>query len=309
MKNIKIFVTGAAGYIGGSVAARLVSAGHAVTGLTRDHDKAAKLAAMGITPVVGTLDDGALLSSITRDVDCVINAASSDHRAAVEAIIAGLSGSGKTLLHTSGTSVIADDAQGAHGDGTVFDESTPLVTPLEKADRRAIDQLVMSAAAQGIRSVVICNSMIYGVGRGVACESAQISLLAAMAREFGAVRVIGKWLNRWSNVHIDDVVDLYQRAMHAASPGAFYFAESGEASLAEIGEALAQRLGMSSIVEWNIADATRALGHSRAHFSLASNSRVKAVRARDELGWTPRHGSVQDWIRDEMPVQSEPTCT
>ncbi|MDN0085599.1 NAD-dependent epimerase/dehydratase family protein [Crenobacter sp. SG2305] len=304
MKNIKIFVTGATGYIGGSVAARLVSAGHAVTGLTRDHDKAAKLTAMGITPVVGTLDDGALLYSIARDVDCVINAASSDHRAAVEAIIAGLSGSGKTFLHTSGTSVIADDAQGRHGDGTVFDESTPLVTPPEKADRRAIGQLVMSAAEQGIRSAVICNSMIYGVGRGLARESAQIPLLAAVAREFGAVRVIGKGSNRWSNVHIDDVVDLYLHAMHATSPGAFYFAENGEASLAEIGEAVARRLGMPPVVEWDIADAARALGHSRAHFSLASNSRVRAVRARDELGWEPRHGSVLDWIRDEMPIRS-----
>ncbi|MCW3478402.1 NAD-dependent epimerase/dehydratase family protein [Neisseriaceae bacterium JH1-16] len=309
MKHMKVFVTGAAGYIGGSVAARLVSAGHAVTGLTRDHDKAAKLAAMGITPVVGTLDDGALLSSIARDVDSVINAASSDHRAAVEAIIAGLSGSGKTLLHTSGTSVIADDAQGAHGAGIVFDESTPLVTPPQKADRRVIDQLVMSAAAQGIRSAVICNSMIYGVGHGVARDSAQIPLLAAMAREFGVVRVIGKGRNRWSNVHIDDVVDLYLRAMHTTSPGAFYFAENGEASLAEIGEAIALRLGMPSVVEWGIADAARMLGRSRAHFSLASNSRVRAVRARQELKWAPRHGSVQDWIRDEMPVRSKPTCT
>jgi len=51
-------------------------------GLTRNHDKAAKLAAMGITPVVGALDDGALLFSLARDVDCVISAASSDHRAA-----------------------------------------------------------------------------------------------------------------------------------------------------------------------------------------------------------------------------------
>lgn len=304
MKNIKIFVTGAAGYIGGSVAARLASDGHSVTGLTRDHDKAAKLATMGITPVVGTLDNEELLYSIARDVDCVINAASSDHRAAVEAIIAGLSGTGKTFLHTSGTSVIADDAQGAHGAGTVFDESTPFVSPPEKADRHAIDQLVVSAAAQGIRSAVICNSMIYGVGRGMARESAQIPLLATVAREFGTVRVIGKGLNRWSNVHIDDVVDLYLRAMHATLPGAFYFAENGEASLAEIGEALTRRLGMPSVVEWDIAEAARALGHSRAHFSLASNSRVKAVRARRELGWVPRHGSVLDWIRDEMPIRS-----
>ncbi|MCA7903600.1 NAD-dependent epimerase/dehydratase family protein [Burkholderia cepacia] len=301
MKGIRIFVTGASGYIGGSVAARLVSAGHVVTGLTRDGDNAAKLAAAGIMPVVGTLDDSALLQAFARDADCVVNAASSDHRKAVEAIIAALSGSGKTFVHTSGTSVIADDAQGAHGDAPVFDETTPVVKPA-KAERRAIDRLVMSSANLGIRSAVICNSMIYGDGLGIRRDSAQLPLLAAIARDAGAVRVIGKGLNRWSNVHVADVADLYLRAIDAAPPGAFYFAENGEASFAEIGHALGERLGLPSIVAWDIADAAQALGHSRAHDSLASNSRVKALRARQELGWAPTHGAMLDWIRDEMPV-------
>ncbi|WP_175975969.1 NAD-dependent epimerase/dehydratase family protein [Burkholderia sp. BCC1047] len=301
MKGIRIFVTGATGYIGGSIAARLVAAGHVVTGLVRDGRHAAKLAAAGIKPVVGTLDDTALLHAFACDADCVVNAASSDHRAAVETIVAALSGSGKTFLHTSGTSVIADDAQGAHGDAIVFDETTPIVNPA-KAERRAIDRFVMSAATLGIRSAVICNSMIYGDGLGLRRDSAQLPLLAAVARDAGAVRVIGKGLNRWSNVHVDDVADLYLRAVHAAPPGAFYFAENGEASFAQIGRALAARLGLRSVVEWDIADAAQALGHSRAHFSLASNSRVKALRARQELGWAPRHGAMLDWIRDEMPI-------
>lgn len=131
LKTSKIFVTGATGNIGGSVATRLASAGHSVTGLARDRSKAEMLVAAGITPIVGTLDDAGLLYSIARDVDCVINAASSNHRAAVEVIIVGLSGTGKTFLHTSGTSVIADDAQGTHGSGTIFDESTPFITPAE----------------------------------------------------------------------------------------------------------------------------------------------------------------------------------
>ncbi|RQR35116.1 MULTISPECIES: NAD-dependent epimerase/dehydratase family protein [unclassified Burkholderia] len=301
MKGIKVFVTGAAGYIGGSVAARLVSEGHVVTGLARNGEKAATLAAAGILPVIGTLDDTALLHAFASDADCVINAASSDHRASVETIVAALSGSGKTFLHTSGTSVIADDAQGAHGDAPVFDEATPVVAPA-KPERRAIDQLVMSAATLGIRSAVICNSMIYGDGLGIRRDSAQLPLLAAIAREAGAVRVIGKGLNRWSNVHVEDVADLYVRAMRHAAPGALYFAENGEASFADIGAALAARLGLPSVVEWDIAEAEQVLGHSRAHFSLASNSRVKAVRARQELGWAPQHGAMQDWIRHDMPI-------
>ena len=68
-------------------------------------------------------------------------------------------------------------------------------------------------------------------------------------------------------------------------------------------EAALRLVGITpSIVEWDIADAARALGHSRAHDSLASNSRVKALRARQELGWAPTHGAMLDWIRDEMPV-------
>ena len=302
MKSLNVFMTGATGYIGGSVAARLVSAGHAVKALVRDSGKAATLAAAGITPVIGTLDDERLLRSAAREADCVINAASSDHRAAVEAILAGLSGSGKAFLHTSGTSVIADDAQGAHGAGTWFDESTPLVVPAEKAARHAIDERVSAAAQEGVRSVVICNSMIYGIGLGMQRDSAQIPLLAALARESGAVRVIGKGLNRWSNVHIEDVADLYLLAVQSAPPGAFYFAENGEASLAEIGAAIARRLEMPVLAGWDIADAARVLGHARAHFSLASNSRVKAVRARREIGWAPHRAPALDWIRQDMPA-------
>lgn len=301
MKGIKVFVTGAAGYIGGSVAARLISEGYVVTGLARDGSKAAKLAAAGIMPVIGTLDDTALLHAFASDADCVVNAASSDHRESVETIIAALSGSGKTFLHTSGTSLIADDAQGTHGNAPVFDEATPIVAPA-KPERRAIDRLVMSAARLGVRSAVICNSMIYGNGLGIRRDSAQLPLLAAIARDAGAVRVIGKGLNRWSNVHVEDVADLYLRAIRSASPGALYFAENGEASFAEIGTALAARLRLPAVTEWDIADAEQVLGHSRAHFSLASNSRVKAVRARQELGWAPPHRAMLDWIRHDMPV-------
>ncbi|MDI9682888.1 epimerase, partial [Burkholderia cenocepacia] len=70
-------------------------------------------------------------------------------------------------------------------DAIVFDETTPIVEPA-KAERRAIDRLVMSAASLGIRSAVICNSMIYGDGLGLRRDSAQLPLLAAIARDAGA---------------------------------------------------------------------------------------------------------------------------
>ena len=80
---MKIFCTGASGYIGGSVAAHLAAAGHQVTGLVRSADKADAVRAFGIAPVMGTLDDGEILAQAAQAADVVVNAASADHKGAV----------------------------------------------------------------------------------------------------------------------------------------------------------------------------------------------------------------------------------
>ena len=82
---MKIFCTGASGYIGGSVAAHLIAAGHQVTGLVRSPEKAEAVRARGIQPVLGTLDDGEILAQAARAADIVVNAASADHKGAVVA--------------------------------------------------------------------------------------------------------------------------------------------------------------------------------------------------------------------------------
>ena len=84
---MKIFCTGASGYIGGSVAAHLVAAGHQVSGLVRSQDKADAVRARGIEPVLGTLDDAAVLSQAAKAADVVVNAASADHKGAVVALL------------------------------------------------------------------------------------------------------------------------------------------------------------------------------------------------------------------------------
>jgi NAD(P)-dependent dehydrogenase (short-subunit alcohol dehydrogenase family) len=114
--HLKILVTGANGYIGGSVASALIADGHKVRGLVRSKEKADAVAAHGVDPVVGSLDDADLLQAEARAADAVVNAASSDHRGAVEALISGLSGSGKRLLHSSGSSIVADLAMGEPSD-------------------------------------------------------------------------------------------------------------------------------------------------------------------------------------------------
>ena len=147
----------------GSVASALIADGHKVRGLVRSKEKADAVAAHGVDPVIGSLDDADLLQAEARAADAVVNAASSDHRGAVEALISGLSGSGKPLIHSSGSSIVADLAMGEPSD-RIFDEMTPIVPLTERAARIAIDQLVLTAP--GIQSVVLCNSMIYGSALG-----------------------------------------------------------------------------------------------------------------------------------------------
>jgi nucleoside-diphosphate-sugar epimerase len=295
------FLTGATGYIGGSVAARLIATGHRVRGLVRSTESAALLAGRGIEPVMGSLDATDLLTAEARAADGVINTASADHRAAVHALIEGLKGSSKPLLHTSGSSVIGDDARGAFRSDSVFDEDTPFVVNPAKQPRREIDLAVIDACRSGVRSAVICPSNIYGVGKGINPNSVQIPFLAANAREQGVVQVVGAGLNVWSNVHIGDVTDLYLLALAAAPAGSFFFAENGEASWGEIGAAIAKRLGLPGVVSLAPDEAARRWGEGMAYFSLGSNSRVRARRARRELGWMPEHDSVLTWIENEMP--------
>jgi nucleoside-diphosphate-sugar epimerase len=299
---MNIFITGAAGYIGGSIAQHLLGERHALRGLVRDPAKADALAARGVTPVPGDLDDHGLLVREAERADAVINAASSDHRGAVEALLQGLRGSGKPFLHTSGSSVIGDDARGDRLSAHVFDETTPFIVEPRKQARHAIDAMILAAAHDGVRSAVLCNTMIYGTGTGLHPHSVQIPQLVAQARKSGVVRIVGRGVNRWSNVHIDDVAELYGLALGQAPAGAFYFVENGEASYAEIGAAIAKRLGLGPVQAWTVEEASSEWSEGHARYSLGSNSRVRALRARRELAWSPRHASVTDWIEHEMPL-------
>ena len=296
---MRVFVTGASGYIGGTVAARLMAHGHRVTGLARSTATAEQLRTAGIEPVIGTLDDARVLADVARRTDAVINAADSDHRAAAEALIEALAGSGKPLLHTSGISILGDKAGGEPCD-RIFTEDTPLAPAPEKAPRVAIDRLIRDAAARNVRSVVLCNPLIYGRGLGLHPDSVQIPALAEQARRSGAARYIGRGLNVWSHAHVEDVADLYLLALEQARPGSFYFVENGEASFRDMVEALASALRLGPARSWTVEEAVAAWGYQRAVFSLGSNCRVRADRARRELGWRPKHSSVVDWIRRDL---------
>ena len=283
---MKILVTGATGYIGGSVATRLQADGHHVIGLARSDEAAASLMQRGIEPVAGNLNDYGPLQRVARSVDAVINAAQADNPYVVLAILPQLSGTGKVFIQTSGSSVVSTYDQGEYLD-RVFHEDTPITPMPEKATRVAIDEQVLGAALVGVRSVVIRPSLIYGRGIGVASSSVQIPKLIEQAQK-GVARHIGRGLNVWSNVHITDVVDLYVLALEHAPAGSLFYAENGEESMKSAVEAISRMLGLGGRTEdWPIEEAAAALGPG-AHLTFGSNSRVRAVKARKVLGWAPK---------------------
>ncbi|WP_323505800.1 MULTISPECIES: NAD-dependent epimerase/dehydratase family protein [unclassified Glaciimonas] len=159
---------------------------------------------------------------LTREASCadaVINAASSDNLPAVETLLNALTGSGKVFIHTSGSSVVGDDARGEWASEKIFDEDTAYAPAPEKADCAALDKLIIDAAGRGVRSVILCNTMIYGNGLKLNPYSVQIPPLVAQARKSGIGRFVGKGVNIWSNMHIEDVVDLYLLALKKAPAG------------------------------------------------------------------------------------------
>jgi nucleoside-diphosphate-sugar epimerase len=297
---MKIFVTGAAGFIGGSIATGLLKAGHEVTGLVRSDEQARALEQLGIATRVGTLDDRELLIAEARAADAVINAASSDHAGAVEALIAGLAGSNKPFLHTSGSSIVGDASGGDTASDVIYDEEHLPVPTADKAARVAIDNRVLASASQGVRSVVLCNTLIYGHGGALSRESVQLPRLINQARKSGVVRHVGRGANIWSNVHIDDVVALYRLALEKAPAGTFYFVENGEASFRQMSTAIAHAMHLGEPQDWPLEAAIAEWGYEMASYGLGSNSRVRADRARKQLGWAPQHSSGLDWIAREV---------
>ena len=127
--------------------------------------------------------------------------------------------------------MVADDARGDRASDRIYDEDTPIEPVPGKAARVAIDRLIIDAARGGLRSVVLCNSLIYGAGRGLHPDSVQIPALVAQARQTGIVRHVGRGRNIWSNVHVEDMAELYALALDRAPAGAFYYVENGEALL------------------------------------------------------------------------------
>ena len=213
----------------------------------------------------------------------------------VDEQLGALAGSGKLFIHTSGSSIVGTRTKG-HRSDAIFDESSPIVPSPARAARVALNDLILSYRDKGCHPVIICPSLIYGLGHGAEPHSMQVPLLIDLARKRGCAAHAGLGENIWSNVHIDDLVMLYALAIEKAPAGSFFFAENGENSMREVCEAINRMLGHEGAPSpMSMEEATSEWGEGLAEDTMASNSRVRAVRAR-QLGWKPRADSLVEEI-------------
>ena len=285
---MQVFVTGATGYIGSAVCDALRKAGYAVGGLARSEDRVRTLAAQGLGAHRGDLRNPASLAEGVRNADAVIHAAllaAADgpqvDRAAVEAILGELSRLNRPFIYTSGCWAL-----GSTGD-RIADEDAPLVpTPLA-AWRPAVEQLVLEAARHGVQGIVLRPAMVYGRGGGL------VTSFVSSARKHGAARIIGDGENRWTFVHVDDLADLYVRALGAAS-GTLLFAAHGPAiRVREVAEAASRAAGAAGKVETvPLEEARKTMGPLAD--ALALDQQISGERAMRVLGWRPQAPSVTE---------------
>lgn len=285
-----VLVTGAAGYIGQAVAARLLRDGIAVSGLVRSDVAAATVRAEGVTPVRGDLDGIAELASLP-DYDAVIDTATADHAPSTAAFLTRLSGTGKTYIRTSGTGVYTDLAGGRATD-RVHRDDEPFEPAEVVAARYRSDLRVAAAASTDVRTIVIRPSMIYGDG-----ASEQLPLLIRHAISAGESIYVGEGANRWANVFLADLAEVYALALAKAPGGSVYDIASGEFTMREIAEGIGRLTGTPAR-SVPLERAHAALGERWVDVALASNSRVDSARARRELGWNPvGPGLIDDLVR------------
>ena len=297
---MKIFLTGATGYIGGSVALGLIKDGHEVIGLVRSKERATQVAAMNIEPIIGSLDNLDLLEKFASSSDAIINAADAEHKKSVYYMLSAIEGSQKVFIHTSGSSIVSDVAKGA-GSERVFDESTQINPLPGRTNRVSINKMVIESASRGIHSIVIAPTLIYGDGMGVNKHSIQIPWLIKLAKKKKCAHHIGPGQNIWSNVHIEDVIDLYLLALKHAPSGSFYFAENGECSMRQVCVLINKALNYNvAPLSMSIEEASTEWGEVSANYTMGSNSRVSSNLAREQLGWAPFRPSLEKFLKSGL---------
>jgi nucleoside-diphosphate-sugar epimerase len=286
---MRVFVTGASGHIGSALVPELLAAGHQVVGLARSDKSAAALAAAGADVYRGELDEPDGLAEAAAAADGVIHlafkhevmradAVASDLRA-VETFAGALAGTGKPLVGTSGTLMLA----GLGRTGTEADV-------LGAGPRIDAENAVIALADRGVRSSV---ARLPPTVHSSLDHHGFVPTLIAIAREKGVAAYVGDGSNRWPAGHTLDAAHLYRLALEAAPAGSRLHAVGDEGvPFGEIAAVIGRRLDLPVI--------SIPPEQAGAHFgflgSLVSlDNPTSSARTQELLGWKPAHpGLIED---------------
>ena len=279
---MRVFVTGATGFIGTQVVQELLKAGHQVLGLTRSDAGAKELIAAGADVHRGDLEDLESLRSGAAAADGVIHTAfihdfsrfqavCEADRAAILALGSALVGSGRPLIVSSGTGLV----RGIAGQPGTEDDKANSPFP-----RIASEQATEALAEQGVRTSIMRLPQVHNT-----LKQGLITYLIALAREKGVSAYVGEGLNRWPAAHLLDVAHLYRLALEKGTAGARYHAVDEEGvSLREIAEALGRYLKIP-VVSKSSEEAAEHFGWL-AYFAV-SDIPASSKKTREALGWNP----------------------
>lgn len=281
---MKVFVTGGSGYIGRRTLRALAGRGIEVTALVRSDASAEVVAALGAVPVRGELTDTEVLRDAARAAQGVIHLGQHNgpdtgavDRAAADALQDGAGV--HPYVHTGGVWVYGDTQD-------VADEEAPLAPPELTAWRLENEKRVLARAATGERPVIVMPGMVYGRSGGLIEH-----FYAAPGRAEGAVPCVGDGANHWALVHVDDIADLYVRALTAAAGSVYVGVSEERPTAAQAAEALSRGIGRPGAVRrLTAARAREEMGPLAEAFAL--DQRFTAARARRELGWSPAHSDA-----------------
>jgi nucleoside-diphosphate-sugar epimerase len=285
---VRIFVTGATGFVGSAIVRELIASGHQVLGLARSDNSASALATMGVEVLRGALDDLKSLRVGAHAADGVIHTAfnhdfskflenCAEDRRAIEAMGAVLEGSARPMLVTSGFGSLAPGRLATEADGPPTDFP------------RASEAAAAAVAARGVRaSAVRLAASTHGEG-----DHGFVPRLIAIAREKGVAAYVGDGANRWSGVHRRDAARLYRLAIEQGVTNGPYHAVADEGvTLKTIAELIGRRLGVP-VVSKTQEDANEHFGWL-ARFA-AMDMPASSARTRSALGWQPeQRGLIAD---------------
>ncbi|MEL7976334.1 NAD-dependent epimerase/dehydratase family protein [Isoptericola sp. F-RaC21] len=281
---MRVFVTGASGWIGSHTVPHLLAAGHDVVGLARSDASTRRIEELGATAVRGGLDDPSVLRAAARDADAVVHlafkhdftdyeGAGRTERAVVQGFLDELADSGRALLLASGL---------AGKPGQVITEDDPTAFTGPEAPRGGSDGLVLAAGERGVAGVALrFAASVHGAG-----DHGFVDILARTARERGVSGYVGDGTHRWPAVHVSDAGRAVALAVDKATTGgtaAHVVAEEGIATR-DIAAAIGDALGLP-VASVDPADAMDHFGWLGGFWS--TDIVASSERTRERLGWVP----------------------